>query len=72
MCMVDQWLGRKVLEKSFYDVQRFAGEGIEVCHAMHRIGHQKLSLAQALSGKSAPLRRGKEHCQALDGQTDLN
>ena len=26
-CMVDQWLGRKVLEKSFYDVQRFAEEG---------------------------------------------
>ena len=72
VCMVDQWSGRKVLEKSFYDVQRFAGEGIEVCHAMHRIGHQKLSLAQALSGKSAPSSRGKEHCQALDGQTNLN
>ena len=28
LCLVDQWLGWKVLEKSFYDVQRFAEEAV--------------------------------------------
>ena len=47
--MVDHcnWLGRKVLEKSFYDVQRFAEEG--GYWGVPCIGHQKLSLARALT-----------------------
>ena len=58
MYKVDQWLGRKVLEKSFYEVQRFAAEegGIELCLTVPCIGHQKLSL-----GSEERASRGKEH-----------
>ena len=59
--MVDQWLGRKVLEKSFYDVQRFGEEGREVLRcAMHRT-------PKTFAGARGRARssRGKEHSQAL-------
>ena len=61
LCLVDQWLGRKVLEKSFYDVQRFAeegkGRGVLRCAAVHRTPK---TFAQGRPRRA----RGKEHSRS--------